>query len=328
MTLAGKHCVVVGAGISGLMAATELQAFGLQVTVLDKGRGVGGRMATRRINTASGPALLDHGAQFFTVRDPLFAEWVQQWRTLELVREWSRGFGKLDGHPRYVCPQGMTAIAKHLAAQLTVRTQARVQTLHLQDDGWHLTLESGEALVADGLLLTAPVPQSLALLRSGNLELTQQDQKNLESLHYDPCLAALVVVETRPELPEPGALQLQAEPLAWIADNARKGVSEQPALTLHAGPQFSAAHWEADPQATAQQMIEAAQAHVSFQAKETQLHRWLYSQPQNPWPQPYYLPECVLPLALAGDAFGHARVEGATLSGLAAAEQLLIRFSQ
>ncbi len=328
MSASPQHCIVIGAGISGLMAATEMQAFGLRVTVLDKGRGVGGRMATRRINTASGPALLDHGAQFFTVRDPLFAEWVQQWRTLELVQEWTRGFGKEDGHPRYFCPNGMTAIAKHLASQLTVRTQARVQTLHLRDEGWQLTLESGEVLQADGLLLTAPVPQSLTLLRSGNLELTQQDQKNLESLQYDPCLAALVLVEESPALPEPGALQLHAEPLAWIADNARKGISDRPALTLHAGPEFSAAHWDADPQATAQRLMDAAQEHATFQPIEAQLHRWLYSQPRNPWPEPSYLPQCVLPLALAGDAFGHARVEGATLSGLSAAEQLLIRFSR
>ncbi|MSO32728.1 MAG: FAD-dependent oxidoreductase, partial [Ilumatobacteraceae bacterium] len=59
-----KRVVVVGAGIAGLTAARALSHAGHSVIVLDKGRSVGGRMATRRI----GDATVDHGAQFFTVR--------------------------------------------------------------------------------------------------------------------------------------------------------------------------------------------------------------------------------------------------------------------
>src|SRR3712207_9580914 len=70
-----ESCIVVGAGISGLLAARELQAEGWRVTVLDKGRGVGGRMATRRV----GGGNFDHGAQFFTVRGGRFAGLVEGW---------------------------------------------------------------------------------------------------------------------------------------------------------------------------------------------------------------------------------------------------------
>ena len=69
-------CIVIGAGIAGLLAARTLQEHGLRVTVLDKGRGVGGRMATRRI----GSAVFDHGAQFFTARDPQFDTLISVWR--------------------------------------------------------------------------------------------------------------------------------------------------------------------------------------------------------------------------------------------------------
>lgn len=62
--------VIVGAGLSGLVAARSLAASGHDVSVLDKGRGVGGRLATRRI----GDAVLDHGAQFFTVRTDVRAD--------------------------------------------------------------------------------------------------------------------------------------------------------------------------------------------------------------------------------------------------------------
>ncbi|MBA3611032.1 MAG: NAD(P)-binding protein, partial [Rubrobacter sp.] len=105
-----NSCIIVGAGISGLLAATELQAAGWTVTVLDKGRGVGGRMATRRIDGAS----FDHGAQFFTVRTERFQNLVDGWLAAGAAAEWSRGFpnaageGGNDGHPRYRGSNGMT----------------------------------------------------------------------------------------------------------------------------------------------------------------------------------------------------------------------------
>ena len=74
--------VIVGAGISGLVAADELRAAGAHVSVVDKGRSPGGRLATRRI----GAATLDHGAQFFTVRTPAFQHRVDAWIERGLVR--------------------------------------------------------------------------------------------------------------------------------------------------------------------------------------------------------------------------------------------------
>lgn len=110
-----RSAVVVGAGLSGLMAARTLAARDWKVVVLDKGRGVGGRMATRRISTPDGrTAVLDHGAQFFTARDARFATLVDEWVRAGVVREWCRGFTTNDGHPRYVANNGMTALTKHL----------------------------------------------------------------------------------------------------------------------------------------------------------------------------------------------------------------------
>ena len=111
--------LVVGAGLSGLLAASTLAARGLTVQVVDKGRSVGGRLATRRM----GPGRADHGAQFFTVRDPAFAALVKQWEAAGHVYTWSHGWsdGSLgqtppDGHPRYATAEGMNTLAKVLAA--------------------------------------------------------------------------------------------------------------------------------------------------------------------------------------------------------------------
>ena len=61
---------IVGAGLAGLSCAQALRAGGADVQLFDKGRGVGGRMATRRVDTPLGPATFDHGAQFLTAHDP------------------------------------------------------------------------------------------------------------------------------------------------------------------------------------------------------------------------------------------------------------------
>jgi len=62
--------VIVGAGMSGLVAAKELTSAGLNVLVIDKGRGLGGRMAYRRI----GEAIFDYGAQYISARSEFFQQ--------------------------------------------------------------------------------------------------------------------------------------------------------------------------------------------------------------------------------------------------------------
>jgi predicted NAD/FAD-dependent oxidoreductase len=103
---------IIGAGISGLMAATYLAEKGKNSVLFDKGRGPGGRMSTRRF----GEFRLDHGAQFFTVRDPRFEKYVQSWEKAGVAKIWCKGFsGTGDGHPRFCGTEGMNSIPKWLA---------------------------------------------------------------------------------------------------------------------------------------------------------------------------------------------------------------------
>ena len=166
--------LIVGAGLSGLLAAHELQARGLTARLLDKGRSVGGRLATRRV----GPGRADHGAQFFTVRAPEFRTWVEHWQAEGLVFVWSTGWsnGSLvdapsDGHPRYAVRGGMNALAKHLAQGLDVRVDTQVTSVTPTANGWQATDQAGQLFSGRALLLTPPVPQSLALLDAAGVAL-------------------------------------------------------------------------------------------------------------------------------------------------------------
>jgi len=130
--------IVIGAGLGGLLAAAGLQSGGARVLVLDKGRGVGGRLATRR--TDSG--VFDHGAQFFTARDPQFRLRVEAWQEAGIVRAWAAGFAladgtfKRDGETRFCGVTGMSSIAKHLAQGLDVRVNATVVRVQTEGPGW------------------------------------------------------------------------------------------------------------------------------------------------------------------------------------------------
>lgn len=319
-----KHGIVVGAGIAGLLAATQLQNAGWRTTVLDKSRGVGGRMATRRFDGA----IFDHGAQFFTVRDAEFARWVDAWQAAGVVELWTDAFAKpgkqleRGGHRRYRGVPGMTGIAKHLAASLEVHLSEKVQSITNSDDQWRVVTEAGKQIAGDALILTPPVPQSLALLQALNIPTAVHEA--LQNIRYDPCLAVMAIVEEPSAIPAPGALQIGGEPIHWIADNTQKGVSpDVRALTIHAGPVFSRDHFDDDPDRVAQMLFSAAAEWLPKGVISYQVHRWRYSIPKHPYPARMLLVKNPLPLLFAGDAFGGPRVEGAALSGLAAAQALL-----
>ncbi len=310
---------VVGAGLSGLAAARELARAGHDVTVFDKGRSPGGRLATRRI----GGATFDHGAQFFTVRDAALAAQVGDWMARGLVRVWCHGFGtEPDGQPRYVAAAGMTSLAKDLARGLDVRCNHLVFTIRPDPGGgWVVTIDDGQRHEVDAVVVTSPVPQTFSLLFEAGVELPME----LFGADYERTIALLAVLDAPSAVPAPGGLQ--AERLAgtcfsFVGDNQRKGVSAVPALTLHATAEWSQHRWDDDRDVVAADLLrEAAPFTGPAAIVDHQVKRWRFATPRRIWPDPCWVDDTGS-LVLAGDAFAGPRVEGAYESGLAAAAAL------
>ena len=139
-----------------------------------------------------------------------------------------------------------------------------------------------------------------------------------------PCLALLVYLSGESLVPDPGGLWFPGEPIRWIADNQRKGISSgsNGALTIHAGPDFSRQNWDTPEQEVTEKLLAVAAPWLGTAPVQTQLHRWRYSQPLSAYPERCLTLQSPAPLVFAGDAFGGPRVEGAALSGLAAAGAL------
>ncbi len=309
--------VVVGAGLAGLTAARELQSLGHDVTVFDKGRGVGGRLATRR----AGNATFDHGAQFFTVRSDEFRSQVDQWLTDGVVREWCKGFESEDGHSRYVGVNGMTSIAKQLAKGLNVNTSSLVFSLARNTNDWTVTIDNGDKHQADAVVLTAPLPQSFSLMFSAGLEMPE----DLRSIDYDRTLGLLVTLATPTHnIPAPGGRQNPDNVFSFIADNSARGNSAATAITFHANAEWSKEHFDLPTDEIGAALLNAAQPWLGGSlVVHREVKKWRFATPQRVWPEPYWLHETKT-LGLAGDVFNGPKVEGAFLSGLTLARNFFL----
>ena len=320
-----RSVLVVGAGVAGLAAARRLAGEGYQVCVAERSEVIGGRLATRRLGTA----VLDDGAQFFTVRHAELGEVAARWIARGVSREWCRGFRQpADGHPRYVGSSGMIDLAEDLASGLDVVTSVRIDALSAgESGGWVARTDQGATLDADAVLLTAPAPVALGLL--GQLA-SPQAIGALRAISYTPTLGLLAVLDESPAIPPPGGLQLDGDPISWIADNQAKGISPLPAVTIHIAPKASSQWWDLGPEEAISAVLDAARPWIGPRDPlGSSLSRWTHAAPEVLHSQRYLVAvDGDRPVVCAGDAFGEPRVEGAYLSGLAAAGAIADRLGR
>lgn len=305
--------IVIGAGMAGLACARALKSAGHKVLVLDKGRGIGGRMATRRIELKAGAMRFDHGAQYFTVRTHEFSRFLA---TLpQAVSQWQDGAARAH----FVGLPGMSGLPRAMAQGLEVRQGFEVTALNPVSGGWQVMSES-ETLEAVRLVLTVPAPQALRLL--GDHPLTEA----LARIRMAPCLTLMTAFP--PETPRPFVnRRAPDQPLAWIAQDSNKPGRAEPFTTwvAQAGPDWSAQYLELERDAIAALMLPLFCAEIGTapaQAIHSTAHRWRHARVTDPLGQPFLRSDCGR-LHLGGDWCLGARVEAAWLSGQAIAENML-----
>ncbi len=320
---------VIGAGIAGLACARALAEGGAAVRLLDKGRGPGGRVATRRVAAPDGTTLgFDHGAQYATARDPGFAA---------LLRE--AGALPWPDPARFVAAPGMSALARHMAAGLDLACGRHVTALGGGRGAWTLrhldaTLvrpgrpvpEDAAAEVEgpfDRVAVTLPAPQALPLLGG---HLPPEAQARLAAVRIAPCWTVMAAFPARLDLPDwlrPG----DGGVLGWAArDSAKPGrAAGTEAWVVQAGPAWSRDHLEAGAETVIPALLAAlgARAGAPLPAPDLALaHRWRYALVEAPLGAPC-LWDAATGIGLAGDWCLEGRVESAFLSGRALARAML-----
>jgi len=314
--------VVIGAGISGSSCAFTLSQAGHNVTVVEKGRGVGGRMATRRMEGAR----IDHGAQFFTARDDRLQRLNQRWIKEDRVLPWYDqvpGRTDLPTDMRYRGKSGMTGPAKSLTQGCSLALNFFVEKIE-QGKKWKIYERGGavRVLTADHLVITMPSVQMLELFERSNFDLGADAMTGLRKIRHTRCLALLGILDRSSRLVHPGAVTHPADNIDWLSDNQSKGISKRPAITLHGSAEFSDLNWDVPAEEWAPDLIGSAQEVMGAEVISFVSHRWGFAKPlQTFGATHYHQPE--IRLTLAGDGFGGERVERAVISGLDAADAIL-----
>jgi len=316
---------VVGAGMTGLVAARTLSSQGHDVVVVDKARGAGGRMSTRR----NAGLRFDHGAQYFTARDPRFLRHVLAWQERGLVAAWDARIatiGERDGSKtsqsaaRFVAIPGMNAICRELASELAdCRFDWAVSKLKQLESGWILTSDEAQTLECDALIVSTPPEQARTLLADPEVD------ELIGGVEMMPCWALMLVLD-KPLLADHDAAFVNQGPLSWVSSQLSR--PERPAANawvLHASPKWSSMHLEKPADEVRGLLLEAARElplAQSFTVESAVTHRWRYALARQPL-------NCGAiwlgqkNLAIAGDWCHGSRVEGAFLSGIAAAGRIM-----
>ncbi len=317
---------VVGAGLSGAIVARILSDQGLEVTVFDKSRGMGGRMATRRNDHGS----FDHGAQYFTARDPRFRQYVKSWKEQQLVAKWEGPIAVYDSPgqcrwassiDRFVGVPGMNAIARQLLSGIDVRQEMPIASIQKTKDQWELGRDDGSRCDRfDRIVLTAPAAQSAIIVRD-----IPEMVRQLESVDTAPCWCVMLTF-SEPMVESWVGAFINVGPIRWIARNSTKpGRGPEQNVVVHASPEWSKENLECKPTEIGDLLYHELEKVLALSLPTplfAEAHRWRYSIPTKILPDRYVsnLDQTVF---ACGDWAGGPKVEGAFLSGSAVVGRIL-----
>jgi predicted NAD/FAD-dependent oxidoreductase len=327
--------------MAGITCARTLVQAGHRVTVFEKSRGIGGRMATR--DSAFGT--FDHGVQYFTARDARFVQALEM--TPKLAKRWSAntvqvldelghvtapGLATRDAH--WVGVPGMKSLvagwAEPLKAADSIQMQTcvmRIEADALQPKQWQLRTESLDGTLHvfsgfDGVLLAIPHVQARDLLQTSEQSVAWV--KQISQVKVAPCWTLMLAFPQAMQLgtsgfgPQWNAARSTHHRIAWLARESSKPGREQiERWTVQASAAWSQEHLQDDPARAQAKLLKAFTEVTGIHAEPAHVdsQRWLYAKTVQPLGKSH-LWDAKKGLGLCGDwCVGH-RVEDAFVSGL------------
>ncbi len=306
---------VVGAGIAGAACARALVRGGHEVQVLDRGRAVGGRMASRTVDDRR----VDTGASYFTARDPRFTAQVDDWLERGLARPWTDVFSvagpdglrsRKPGPLRYGSPTGLRTLVADLLTGLPVQSEVDVAGV---GPGARV-----DGAPYDAVVLAMPDPQAERLL---DPSLTAA-RAAVAGRAWEPVLALSAGFAERSWDDDfDGCFVEDSDRLGWIADDGRRRGDGAPVLVAHSTAPFATAHLRR-PDGATDDLVRAVQGVLDLTAapRWTHVQRWSLARPAEPRDEPFHLDD--EGIGLCGDGWGSPKVETAWLSGHLLGERL------
>ena len=338
MTDSHFDIAVIGAGVAGLTCAQQLHQAGYRVVVIEKSRGMGGRLATRRLQGTHA----DHGVCYLKPKDDRFKALITTLLDRSILQPWTDTIYELDAEgqliappeanrgSRYASPTGISTIAKFLSTGLATHLNQRVEAIRPIHQGWELQVEldgTRSGITAAAIISAIPAPQAVALLESipeGEEVLTR-----LRSIQFSACISAIAVYSPQDlsAIPWKGVTSIHDPEIGWVGlDSSKQNSPSQPVVVVQSTAAFANRHLETtDLHPIGQALLNrAAQFLEPWLAtpEVLQVHRWRYAFPINPLTEPFLSANTTSPLLFTGDWCGGNRVESAFLAGSSTAKQI------
>jgi renalase len=325
---------VVGSGVAGLTCARKLQQARRRVVVFDKSRGLGGRLATRRLAGTHA----DHGVCYLQPKGEAFSQLIDELVNEQILRVWTNGIHRLSADgvlqtptkfaPCYAAPSGATAIAKYLGENLEIINSQHITAISPISNGWQLNSADGQ-WNAEQVVVALPPAQALAI---AGMVTDPHCSEQMSLVNFTTSITAIAVFPRNQQaaaaqLPWQGIQGIDHPVLSWIGlDSSKQLEPLQPVLVVQSSAAFAAENFEApDLQVIGKRLLaSAAPFAIGLNSPEIlQVHRWGYAFAQNPLPDLFLTAQVQTPLYFCGDWCGGNRVESAFLSGSAVAEKIL-----
>lgn len=315
---------VIGAGMAGLACAQELLRADAKVTVFERARGLGGRLATRR----QGDLAFDHGAQFLTARSRAFVGYAQAAVRADVLDAWRPRVMEDDRcwlapiEDWWIGKPGMSALVRPLSRNLEIQTGVAVHELLPSQRGWELQTDSGRPdQVFRAIAVAIPAPQAATLLGPHG-----RTFRHIADVRMAPCWTGMFAFDQRLDLGAE-ARRWTNGPLVWAACNSSKSqrLRLPQCWVVHASSSWSREHLELDARDVSRLLLEAF-GHAVGRALPTPsyatAHRWRHALVEQPLGLPSLVDE-EMNAGACGDWCIAPRVEAAYESGRSLAHSIL-----
>lgn len=337
---------IIGASISGLIAAKRLADAGHNVTIIEKNRSLGGRLATTTLDDIE----LDYGIPHFGADTKTFQIFINDLKEQDEVSKWANEFSLYDGtefhkvdpnvdpQPRYIGTGGNQSLAEKLSRWVDIKSEEKAGGLtYIGPDrskkrSWMINLTDISVFECDAVILATPAVEAYGIIQTAqNRTATRRIIRHIDEVRYSGCISLAVTFDH--DIPGWKGINCEKSAIRWIGnESSKREGAKQAGLVIQSSGDFYRKHEQTSDKRAQQLLLEEAAEIVGrwvLEPKSAFMHRWKYFEAENPIDE--YFMELEMdeaPLALIGDYLGGSSLESAFVSGYNLAEYWIKKYSE